>query len=125
MARLAHPFLEGAREDQAALISHFPAEQLTILASDQSMGLQLSDVYLWLANRALKGRGVPLPLAPLVEDIFEKGLVDGISLPLMMNRWAAFERRLPPMGNVTPEQHEETARRIAAHREKVKGLKKD
>jgi hypothetical protein len=122
---LAHPFLAGVREDTATLISHFPEEHVTISPSDQSFGLQVTDTYLWLVNRYIKGRDVPLRLAPILESVFSQGMIDGISISAMIQRWKAFEQGLPSFANVTPEQQAQTLDSIDKHREKVKSLELD
>jgi hypothetical protein len=122
---LAHPFLEGAREDAAALISHFPEEKLTIASSNQSFGLQLTDTYLWLTNRAISDRDYPMELAPIMRTFFTKGMIDGISLSAMMQRWSAFEKKLPPLENLTPDQYAFVKQSVEKHREKVHALKLD
>ena len=120
---LAHPFLEGARDDAAALIEHFPEEKVTIASSDRSFGLQLTDTYLWLINRIMKGRDVPSSLTQIVQSIVRDGMIDGISIAAMMGRWEAFERRLPSVTSLSSEQMEAARSSVEKHREKVKTLK--
>lgn len=122
-AYLAHPFLEGAREDVSALISHFPQEKLTISNSDQSIGLQLTDVLLWIANRAIKGTEMPAELRPLAYLILTRGVIDGISVAAMIKRWEVFERKLPKAEDVPPNLKADTEARVQAHRAKVKEMK--
>lgn len=119
---LAHPFLEGAREDTAALVSHFPEEKVTITQSSQSFGLQLTDTYLWLMNRLMQDRDIPEPLIEMLDAVIGRDMMDGISVDAMMRRWDAFERQLPAFSDVTPEQQRATQQIIDAHREKVKHL---
>jgi hypothetical protein len=119
---LAHPFLEGAREDTATLIAHFPERAITISPSVESFGLQITDVYLWLINRYMKGSTVPQQLIPIIESVLLGGMIDGISVDAMMQRWTAFEQKLPSFENVAPEHRETAQRSIDAQRRKVEAL---
>jgi Protein of unknown function (DUF3800) len=119
---LAHPFLEGVRGDAAALISHFPEEKVTIAPSEKSVGLQITDAYLWLTNRAMSGRAMPRELGPILEGVFKKGLIDGISIDGMMQRWKAFERKLPSLESLTPAQHAFAQQSVDRHREVIRAL---
>lgn len=119
---LAHPFLEGAREDTAALVSHFPEEKVTIAQSNQSFGLQLTDTYLWLMNRLMQGRDIPESLAEMLDSVMNQDMIDGISIDGMMRRWDAFEQQLPAFAAVTSEQRRATQQIIDEHRKKVKAL---
>jgi hypothetical protein len=119
---LAHPFMEGAREDVEALIGHFPEESLTIAESDRTIGLQLADTYLWLLNRLINGKAIPKPLRPLVGAIAEDALIDGISIEAMLHRFANFEKKLPAYESLTPAQMALGKASVDAHRKKVKDL---
>lgn len=119
---LAHPFLEGAREDFATLITHFPEKQVQMSRSAQSPGLQLSDTYLWLLNRHISGRTVPRSLLPVIWSAYDKGLVDGISVAAMMRRWDAFEAKLPAFADVTPEQRVLAQKLVDEHRQRVRDV---
>lgn len=122
---LAHPFLEGVREDVSALISHFPQEKVTISNSNQSIGLQICDAFLWIANRVIKNAEMPHELRPLAHLVFSRGAIDGISVPAMMRRWEAFERKLPKTEDVSPVLKAKSDALVGAHRSRVKGMKLD
>lgn len=119
---LRHPLFADIREGQMNFMTHFPAKQLHISESGKSIGLQLADTYLWLTSRAMNGKEVPRELAPILEIIFSKGYIDGISIAAMMRRWKEFEENLPPFAALTPEQRAIAAEMAASHREKVKSL---
>ncbi len=119
---LAHPFLEGAREETSALVSHFPDEKVTITQSRQSFGLQLTDTYLWLMNRLMQGRDIPQQLGEMLDSVMTRDMIDGISVDAMMRRWDSFERQLPAFSDVTSEQRLATQQIIDEHRKKVKDL---
>lgn len=119
---LRHPLFEGIREGTMNMMAHFPEQQLRISESGKSIGLQLADTYLWIASRVMNGKEVPHELVPVLDVIFSKGHIDGISIQAMMRRWSEFEKKLPALSAVTPEQHALTAKAIAAHRDKVRSL---
>jgi hypothetical protein len=119
---LEHPFQEGAREDSEILISHFPSEPITISNSKDSIGLQIADTYLWLTNRVLNRQWARRELSPLLDNVFRPGFVDGISIAAMVARWKAFERKLPDIESLTPEQMAITQSLVDRHRERVRAL---
>jgi hypothetical protein len=120
---LAHPFLEGVREDTATLIAHFPERELAIEESSRSFGLQVTDVYLWLLNRYIRTGEVVNGFEPVLESVVTNGMIDGISMAAMANRWRAFERKLPAFADVTQEQRAVTQRMIDEHRHKVTDMR--
>jgi hypothetical protein len=120
---LAHPFLEGVREDTATLIAHFPERELAIEESSRSFGLQVTDVYLWLLNRYIRTGEVVNGFEPVLESVVTNGMIDGISMAAMANRWRAFERKLPAFADVTQEQRAVTQRMIDEHRQKVTDMR--
>ncbi|MBI3897618.1 MAG: DUF3800 domain-containing protein [Gammaproteobacteria bacterium] len=120
---LRHPFFEGAREGAMSMMTHFPERQLHVSESGKSIGLQLADTYLWLTSRVINGKEVPDELSPILQAIFSKGQLDGISLQAMMRRWTEFEKKLPPFTALTPQQHSLAAEMVDAYRQKVKSLK--
>jgi hypothetical protein len=119
---LAHPFHEGSREDAAALISHFPEKAFKVSSSKESFGLQLTDVFLWITNRFLRDGQLPPELNPIMQRIIRTGSVDGISVSAMVQRFEAFESRLPTFESINLEQRKLTEEVIANHRAKVKGF---
>lgn len=122
---LSHPFFEGARDEAETLISHFPKPSLTISESAHSFGLQLTDIYLWLINRCIKDDYISRELSPLITNVFQTGVVDGISVSAMMRRWEQFEQGLPPFSELTAEQRELNDAQINEHREKIRSLNLD
>lgn len=123
---LNHPFLEGAREDAVTLMSHFPSEGITIAGSEDSIGLQIVDCYLWLVSRAYSGKDVPKQLVPLVASLLRTGLIDGISLDGMRHRFLSFVKDLPPSSSISEELASQLREGVESHRAKVAdmGLKK-
>ena len=120
----AHPFFVGAQDDLKTLISHFPQEKAAVSDSKDSIGLQLTDSFLWMINRAIReDANVPPELRPLSLVLLTTGLKDGISLPLMMSRWKAVEKMLPPLNSLTGEQKGLSDALEEAHRNKVRDMK--
>jgi hypothetical protein len=120
---LAHPFMAGVREDAETLIAHFPEKQLRIEESGRSFGLQITDTYLWLLSRYIKTGGVVPGFEPILESILATGMIDGISMTAMQERWRAFERGLPALTDVTEEQRAATQKLIDEHRLRVEEMK--
>jgi hypothetical protein len=120
---LDHPLHEGAREDVSNLINHFPTERLQIVKSKESIGLQIVDVYLWLANRAVKNSEIHPALVQLAASAMRSSRIDGISMSGMMERWRRFEQNLPPVDSITAQLHEKNNAMIEAHRSKVQAMK--
>lgn len=118
---LAHPLYEGVREDSEVVISHFPTQKVVISPSPDCIGLQLVDVYLWIANRMLRNKEVPLELFPIA-NVIANGSVDGISIDRMMSRWNEFERRLPNFDDLSEEKMKWYQGIVDAQRERVRQL---
>ena len=116
---LTHPFLAGVREDTETLIDHFPEEKLSIQESSRSFGLQITDAYLWLLNRYIKTGEATPGFEPILESVLMNGMIDGISMPAMANRWRAFEQELPAFAEVTEEQRAVAQRMIEEHRKEI------
>ncbi len=119
---LSHPLHHGSRQSLANLISHFPDEKVSIENSSASIGLQLVDVYLWLANRGLRGESIPPQLSGVASTFLNKSRIDGISIEGMTNRWREFEESLPNRQDISPELLDLSDRQVVEHREKVRAM---
>jgi hypothetical protein len=119
-----HPFFVGVQDDVDTLISHFPEQETIVCDSKDSVGLQITDTFLWLVNRAIReDANVPPELRPLTLVLLTTGLKNGISLPLMMNRWREFERNLPAFSSLTAEQKALGDALKEEHMRKVRDMK--
>lgn len=118
---VGHPVHEGARQDIQNLISHFPDEKITISTSQDSVGLQLVDVYLWVVNRSMTG-DLPAELNRFAAMLVDPMTVDGISITAMMARFNAFEKKLPQVHEISPELKARHDAAVEAHRQKVKDM---
>jgi hypothetical protein len=119
---LGHPLHEGVRDDAKNLISHFPEEKVTITTSPESFGLQLVDVYLWIVGRTLTATHVPDELKLLARMLLNPARIDGISIPTMMARFNAFEKKLPQISEISPELKLKNEELVEAHRRKVREM---
>jgi len=115
---LNHPLYEGL--DQRDLqLDGLPDVEPTFLPSSQSIGLQLVDVYSWIANRITLEAELPQELVTLTQMFLKNSVADSISMEGMMKRWTNFERKLPPLEALTEEQRELVQGAVEAHRVKV------
>ncbi len=120
---LAHPFLEGVREDTETLIDHFPQERLKVQESGASFGLQIADTYLWLLNRYIRTGEVVSGFEPVLGSIDRSGMIDGISMAAMQDRFETFERDLPAFVDLTDEQRSLVQKKIDEHRQNVEAMR--
>ena len=116
-----HPLFVTFEE---ADITHqgLPERELTISKSADSIGLQVVDVYLWLANKLISGAELPDELGYLWSLFARRSSIDGISLDGMAQRFMAFERLLPSLESISDEQKQAAKELIEKHREKVRSL---
>lgn len=84
-----------------------PTVPIDIKAGTDSAGLELVDVYLWLFKRALEGKDVAAELFPLLNYQSTRGRTNEISLEAIEARWERWERNLPQLWELTPEQLQE------------------
>jgi hypothetical protein len=66
---------------------------------------------------------MPAELRPLAFLVLNGGVIDGISVPMMMRRWEVFEKKLPKSEDVSPELKADNDTRVQAHRAKVRNMK--
>ncbi len=107
---------------ETADITHegLPERELTISRSADSIGLQIVDVYLWIANRVITGKEMPDELLHLWSLFARRSTIDGISLEGMGRRFKAFEKMLPKLEDLTEEQKEMAGELVERHRAKVR-----
>lgn len=82
-------------------LRHMPIIPLTPTPGDQSVGLELVDVYLWVFKRYFEGKDLSRELLSLILDQANCGTTDEVSLEGIRNRWGPWFRNLP---DPTPEQ---------------------
>ena len=99
-----------------------PDTGIRISSSVDSIGLQIVDVYLWLANRLIDRSEISHELVALWRTFTRNSLIDGISFEGMKQRFLRFERLLPSFEDLTEEQLEFSRASVEKHRAKVKTL---
>lgn len=95
---------------------------LTISKSADSIGLQIVDVYLWIANKLFSGVNLPSEIIELWNLFQHRSLIDGISMRGMAERFKNFEKNLPNLSDLTVEQRLMVKESVDQHRKKVKAL---
>lgn len=118
---LGHPLHRGF-DDVHVLRKNTPKKEIEVRASNDSIGLQIVDIYLWVFNRLLSGKDLSEELLVLVDYLMTTGFIDGISMPFMANRWRQFEASLPKIEEMTPQQIAAAKTITLEHRIKVAGL---
>ena len=104
------------------LASVVPERSPTVSRSVESIGLQIVDIYLWLANRLLQGKELRPATEALAARFLRRASIDGISLEGMMSRWNAFEAQLPNFEDLTDDQLRAAAEMREDHRARVGSL---
>ena len=94
--------------------------EITISKSADSIGLQIVDVYLWIANKLISGVSMPAELMELWLLFQHRSLIDGISMRGMAERFKNFEKNLPNFDDLTDEQLIMVRESVDRHRQKVK-----
>lgn len=100
---LNHPLYQNLDREEA-LAAEIPSGAPRVARSSESIGLQIVDVYLWLANRVIQGLHLPTKSARFARMFLQSGQFDGIWMAGMLGRWSTFEKQLPQFEDLTPEQ---------------------
>tara|TARA_R110002073_G_scaffold72838_4_gene178388 strand:- start:472 stop:1602 length:1131 start_codon:yes stop_codon:yes gene_type:complete len=101
--------------------SQMPEIDLEFRAGDESAGLEMVDVYVWIMKRIEEGRELPNALLRLIHGQRHRGKRDEVSLAGIERRWA-FLLDLP---EPTPEAAEVAQRRInEAEKRRIEALTK-
>lgn len=118
---LKNPLYTGFSPEE---VSHkgLTDKELTISKSTDSIGLQIVDVYLWIANKLISGVNLPSELMELWQLFQHRSSIDGISMSGMARRFKNFEKNLPKLNDLTEEQRILAKELVDQHREKVKAL---
>lgn len=135
--RIAEGILQSSEKDKQYIINHplhatlsedqiiskgLKDVDLTFRVSRDSIGLQIVDVYLWLANKVISGQKIPEELEPLWLLISKRSLINGISVEGMLNRFKNFEKSLPKNEDITDEQKLAAQKYREEHRVRVRNL---
>lgn len=116
-----HPLYENLTEEEIFKIGT-PKKDITISKSEDSVGLQIVDVYLWMVNRLLSGQNLSEELKIFYARSFKNSMTDDISMEGMARRWNNFAKKLPKFEDLTDEQLQMARQFRKEHRAKVKKL---
>jgi hypothetical protein len=137
LGRLTEGLRKASAEDRKYYLNHplhatltkddifekaMPDSAVTVRDGAASIGLQIVDVYLWMANRILGRKEMSPELIQLWMLFQDRGLIDGISFDGMKERFLRVESQLPKLKDLTPEQLALAAESVEKHRAKVKGM---
>jgi len=82
----------GMPQLDLANLPHVPIE---FCAGQESVGLELVDVYLWIFKRFFDEKPLPDAFTPLIESQMKRGQFDQVSLEGIVQRWFSFFESLP------------------------------
>lgn len=94
--------------------THMPESPIQIKAGNESHGLEIVDVYLWLIKRKLEGKEIAPPLNAVIAPQFQKGMIDELSLKSIEARWVPWFENLP----VLSEEKEKEVGNLLIEQEK-------
>ena len=120
-AILNHPLYKHMDVDEILGRGH-PAREITVMDSSNSIGLQIVDIYLWMAQRMVTNQ-LPQELYQLARKIFRRSSIDGISMDGMETRFNGFMADIVSYGDPSQEQLRAAAENIEQHRVKVRGMR--
>ncbi len=86
---------------------NIPAQDLEVMPSGESIGLQIADICLWLFNRHLRLGELDFRFAPLLERLYRRSVTDGIHMGGIADRWSRFETELPAFTDINLERARE------------------
>lgn len=121
---LNHPLYQHLDREQVRA-KCIPVEAPKVSRSAQSIGLQIVDVYLWVANKMLRDEFLPPATRTLAARFLRRASYDGISMDGMVGRWRAFEAQLPLHAEMTEEQMKAATDLRESHRAKIASLELD
>lgn len=110
--------MEGATGPGMPKVSFagMPKTPIEFAAGNDSAGLELVDVYLWIFKRLIDGKEMAPELMPLVYAQRHRGNTDEVSLRAIETRWEQHFTNRPPIEDMLPEQLE-AAQEIMAKEE--------
>ncbi|RJP77037.1 MAG: hypothetical protein C4522_16445 [Desulfobacteraceae bacterium] len=119
-----HPLYKDFSEDEV-LKKGLPDKDIAISKSSDSIGLQIVDVYLWIANKLLSDADLPKELLYLWSLFGRRILIDGISLEGMGERFSKFSDNLPATKDISEDLLRLHKEKVEEHRQKVRDLSKN
>lgn len=76
-------------------LRHMPNIPITPTPGDQSVGLELVDIYLWTSKRFFEGKALSPELFALIEGQADCGTTNEVSIDGLQRRWIPWFRGLP------------------------------
>jgi len=116
-----HPLNKDFSEDEV-LRKDLPDKDISISKSCDSIGLQIVDVYLWIANKLSSGVNLPEEILYLWSLFGRRTLSDGIYMEGMLERFLKYLDNLPATNDNSEVLHEQ---KVEEHRQKVRELSKN
>lgn len=118
---LNHP-LFASIEKSDLINKNLINSNIEISKSQESIGLQIVDIYLWITNRILLKKELSTELHVIGSLFLKQSFVDGISFSGMEGRFKRFESILPDLENITKEQADMARKFMDAHRSTLNDL---
>ncbi|MCR3939980.1 MULTISPECIES: DUF3800 domain-containing protein [Aeromonas] len=118
---LNHP-LFASIEKSDLINKNLINSNLEISKSQESIGLQIVDIYLWITNRIILKKELSTELRVIGSLFLKQSYVDGISFSGMEERFTRFESILPDLDEITKEQADMANKFMAAHRSTLNDL---
>ncbi len=119
---LNHPLYRHLTRDQV-LPPRLPSVEPAVMHNAASIGLQITDIYLWIINRVLQEKELPPGLARLASVILKRLRLDGVWMDGIRNRFRAFEEQLPAFEDLTPTELAQAQAAMDEHRNRVADLR--
>ena len=76
-------------------LTHIPECAIECTPGDESFGLELVDIYLWIFKRVLEGKQVAPELGVLFNSQLKRGYFDEVSLNAIEHRWTPMFANMP------------------------------
>lgn len=118
---LFHPLYRDLNKDMI-MGKGMPKQKIQNMNSEDSIGLQIVDIYLWITNRLISGKELSPELTYLGSKFLTRSYRDGISMDHMMERWNRIERQLPQYDELKDNEIKFVQKGIDDHRATVKKL---
>ena len=99
-----------------------PGQDPVVSRSENSIGLQIVDLFLWVIARATKGEALQYGTHSLARSINKRMTFDGIWMRGMESRWEQFEKKLPDFENFSEDQLKKAAKQVDLHRAEVAAM---
>lgn len=93
-----------------------PQVPIEISGGDQSVGLELTDIYLWIYKRVIEKGDLAPALRPFIYEGIRRVETDELSLEAIAKRWTKYMDGIPELHEMPPDQVAK-GRELKAHEE--------